>query len=283
ARKDTSNLVKLNLRNLPVTISKHQLTKDLIETFSTYGEITVLGIYYHHETNIFEGEGMMIIDTEHFGTPLQRMVEIPQWGRQLVNVHWRGAPTHCFKCRAEGHIARNCTMIQNIVCDWCKGQGHSANTCPSMNKLWDEETADQSSINNNNNNNKSNKSNSNNNTTNGNTDVTTEAYSDLTNGQIGDKNKSNTSEEPNPDHQATNENSAQDNVNITEEEIEEAFPGIRDMDLSQEDTSMSTSSEDEQDIENMEIENTKTNKKTTSKSSTGSGQKSAGDNTPNPR
>ncbi|KAF9431793.1 hypothetical protein BGZ76_011685, partial [Entomortierella beljakovae] len=43
--------------------------KDLIETFSTYGEITVLGIYYHHETNIFEGEGMMIIDTEHFGTP----------------------------------------------------------------------------------------------------------------------------------------------------------------------------------------------------------------------
>ncbi|KAF9094754.1 hypothetical protein BGX27_001373, partial [Mortierella sp. AM989] len=142
-RQDTSNLVKLNLRNLSVTIPKTQLAQDIMNTFKYFDEVTLLGIYYHYLTDTLKGEGMMIIDTTAAKRQLQRLIEVPEWGKQYVNVNWKGAPIHCYKCKSEGHIARNCRWLQYSRCAGCNQPGHSANICPNIQQEQQEQRKQQ--------------------------------------------------------------------------------------------------------------------------------------------
>ncbi|KAI8604710.1 hypothetical protein EDD21DRAFT_365598 [Dissophora ornata] len=88
ATSDISTL-KVNLRRIPV-LGRGSIVDGLTRALEPYGDIHVMGIYLDKETQVFKGEGMVILDIGRSRASLTRQIPVPQWNKN-ISALWKGA------------------------------------------------------------------------------------------------------------------------------------------------------------------------------------------------
>ncbi|KAI8140067.1 hypothetical protein BJV82DRAFT_716174 [Fennellomyces sp. T-0311] len=114
-------------------MSREALAAGLRNNMSYYGRVCQIRLYLEPETEIFEGEGTVILDvtpqTQDQYRKLTRYIHFDNWDR-VFSVSWKGCPPICGFCKQEGHRQNSCEELQHVECYHCHQFGHFQKHCP---------------------------------------------------------------------------------------------------------------------------------------------------------
>ncbi|KAJ8661457.1 hypothetical protein O0I10_002723 [Lichtheimia ornata] len=133
-----AEITKVNFSHLPF-LAQDVIEQVLKNAMSAYGRVCQIRLYVEPESETFEGEatvildtstpsGAMLMDDKPYYRPLTRLIPIEVWDdvfRLMEN-----APPLCRYCNTQGHRKMECPKLQELTCFHCHQKGHFRRHCP---------------------------------------------------------------------------------------------------------------------------------------------------------
>ncbi|CDH53293.1 hypothetical protein RO3G_01610 [Lichtheimia corymbifera JMRC:FSU:9682] len=134
-----AEITKVNFSHLPF-LSQEVIEQVLRNAMGAYGRVCQIRLYVEPESETFEGEATVILDTstpsgaimsddKPFYRPLTRLIPIEAWD-DVFPASWKNAPPLCRYCNTEGHRKMECPKLQELTCFHCHQKGHFRRHCP---------------------------------------------------------------------------------------------------------------------------------------------------------
>ncbi|KAJ8656761.1 hypothetical protein O0I10_007609 [Lichtheimia ornata] len=134
-----AEITKVNFSHLPF-LAQDVIEQVLKNAMSAYGRVCQIRLYVEPESETFEGEATVILDTstpsgamlsddKPYYRPLTRLIPIEVWD-DVFPASWKNAPPLCRYCNTQGHRKMECPKLQELTCFHCHQKGHFRRHCP---------------------------------------------------------------------------------------------------------------------------------------------------------